>query len=316
MLPAASSTTFTDPDQYASATRTDYAKLTATRAGALRAELTKVELPRVWLQRGTFSLPGIFYWASPSERKSIVFLTEPASPVLRDGVEVTSQQIMVSKPQLGSYARSSRGFFYSSMSLSLADIDAVSRALVGRSVVAPAQRNYTMRPPAPLIARLHRVHRKAIDLAVNRPEALAHPETARAIEDGLARALVACLAAPLEPQFSIHPSARARVMRRFEELLRANANWPLLLTDVCTAVGVPARTLRRYCEECLGLGPHDYLTLRRMNLARAALAQAIPRTTTVADVAYSFGFADLPRFAASYRKRFGEVPSATLRRGQ
>jgi AraC-like DNA-binding protein len=312
----ASSTTFTDPDHYASATRTDYAKLTATRTGPLRAELTKVALPRLWLQRGLFSLPGIFYWVPPGERKSIIFLTAAASPVLRDGTEVTSQQIMVSKPQLGSYARGSRGFSYNSMSLSLADIEAAARALVGRSVVVPARPNYTMRPPARLMARLQRVHRRAIDLAMSKPAVLAHPVTVRAIEDGLARAMIACLAAPFEPAFSIHPSGRARTMRRFEELLRANADWPLLLTDVCAAIGVPARTLRRHCDECLGVGPHTYLMLRRMNLARRALAHASPATTTVAEIAYNYGFSEPERFAASYRKRFGELPSATLRRLQ
>jgi AraC-like DNA-binding protein len=36
--------------------------------------------------------------------------------------------------------------------------------------------------------------------------------------------------------------------------------------------------------------------------------------TTVTEVALRFGFAHTGRFAAAYRRRYGQAPSATLRR--
>ena len=62
------------------------------------------------------------------------------------------------------------------------------------------------------------------------------------------------------------------------------------------------------------MGPKRYLLLRRMNLARQALRQAAPDTTSVTDIATRFGFWQLGRFAVEYQTLFGESPSATLRR--
>jgi len=77
---------------------------------------------------------------------------------------------------------------------------------------------------------------------------------------------------------------------------------------------VSERTLRLYCQEQLGMGPHRYLWIRRMNLARRALTLADATTKTVTEIANDHGFGELGRFAVAYRKLFGESPSATLRR--
>jgi AraC-like DNA-binding protein len=89
---------------------------------------------------------------------------------------------------------------------------------------------------------------------------------------------------------------------------------PLYLGQVCAAIGVPERTLRNHCMEHLGMGPAQYLWLRRMDLARRSLALSVPNATTVTAVANDHGFGELGRFAVEYRKLFGEAPSQTLRR--
>src|SRR5262249_17011260 len=97
-------------------------------------------------------------------------------------------------------------------------------------------------------------------------------------------------------------------------VLEAHRDEPLYLTDVCAAIGVSDRTLRLHCQEQLGMGPHRYLWLRRMHLARRALTQADAATATVTQIAHDHGFAELGRFAVTYRKLFGEPPSTTLHR--
>jgi AraC-like DNA-binding protein len=51
-----------------------------------------------------------------------------------------------------------------------------------------------------------------------------------------------------------------------------------------------------------------------MHLARRSLIRGAAAVTTVTEIATSCGFGELGRFAVSYRKLFGETPSATLRR--
>jgi AraC-like DNA-binding protein len=103
-------------------------------------------------------------------------------------------------------------------------------------------------------------------------------------------------------------------MRRFERILEANPNEPLYITDVCASIGVTDRTLRLHCQDHLGMNPQRYLWLRRMHLARRALALADGTVKTVTEIANDHGFGELGRFAVSYRKLYGEAPSVTLRR--
>jgi AraC-like DNA-binding protein len=79
------------------------------------------------------------------------------------------------------------------------------------------------------------------------------------------------------------------ILRRSRSLIEANADNPLL-PEICTALGVSARTLPRCCHEQLGVSPLRYLLLRRM----------------------SYGFWELDRFATAYRSLFGETLSTTL----
>jgi AraC-like DNA-binding protein len=88
------------------------------------------------------------------------------------------------------------------------------------------------------------------------------------------------------------------------------------MAEVCAAIGASGRTLRQHCQEQLGMTPHQYLWLRRMNFARRALAAADPATATVTGIALDNGFWELGRFAVQYRRLFGESPSVTLRHAQ
>jgi AraC-like DNA-binding protein len=103
-------------------------------------------------------------------------------------------------------------------------------------------------------------------------------------------------------------------MSRFEDYLGDRPGEPLYLSEICAAIGVSERTLRDCCQDQLGMGPHRYLWLRRMHLARRALRDANPARTTVTEIATAHGFWELGRFAVEYRTLFDELPSTTLRR--
>ncbi len=62
------------------------------------------------------------------------------------------------------------------------------------------------------------------------------------------------------------------------------------------------------------MSPIRYVLLRRLREVRSALRAGGPDTVNVAEVAHRFGFAQLGRFAGTYRAIFGETPSTTLQR--
>jgi transcriptional regulator GlxA family with amidase domain len=170
-----------------------------------------------------------------------------------------------------------------------------------------------VRPPPNVQSRLLKLHAAVSQLAKDVPDILTQTEVARAIEQQLLRAMVSCVAAGLTDGDARHLVGRLGVMKRLEQYLRDNPLEPLYVTDICAAIGVTDRTLRSHCQQSLGMGPHEYLTLRRLRLARAALKAADPAVTTVTQVATGHGFWELGRFSEQYRKVFGELPSVTLR---
>jgi AraC family ethanolamine operon transcriptional activator len=115
------------------------------------------------------------------------------------------------------------------------------------------------------------------------------------------------------------PLAAARRVPRRElvagvtAFLRDNIHEPLTVGDLSRQAGVSERTLRAAFRAVLGLSPKQYAIAQRLNAVREALSDADPGTTTVTDVAMSFGFFELGRFAGRYRHAFGETPSRTLR---
>jgi len=60
------------------------------------------------------------------------------------------------------------------------------------------------------------------------------------------------------------------------------------------------------------MSPRQYLTVRRLNAVRQCLLEAEPRDVSIASVATRFNFNHPGRFARTYLKLFGELPSATL----
>ncbi|ANS31989.1 hypothetical protein R1CP_36915 (plasmid) [Rhodococcus opacus] len=99
------------------------------------------------------------------------------------------------------------------------------------------------------------------------------------------------------------------------EYIESHAALPLTTGNIACAAGVSARALQRAFQSHLETTPMDYLRSVRMVRVREQLASSQPGSTTVAAVAYEWGFTHIGRFAKSYRDRFAEYPSQTLRFG-
>lgn len=102
-----------------------------------------------------------------------------------------------------------------------------------------------------------------------------------------------------------------RYVRTAEAYLRENARRAPTLTEIAEAVGVSVRTLTYAFRQCRDQSPIALLREVRMNGVRSDLLAADP-SSTVASVLTSWGYVNHGVFAQSYRRRFGESPSATL----
>jgi AraC-like DNA-binding protein len=102
-------------------------------------------------------------------------------------------------------------------------------------------------------------------------------------------------------------------VKRAIEFMHANLGGDVTIADLAAVANVASRTLFKHFRDFTGVSPMRYLRERRLDRVREELERSAD--ASVSDVAMRCGFAHLGRFAAAYRSRFGESPSATARRG-
>jgi AraC-like DNA-binding protein len=110
-------------------------------------------------------------------------------------------------------------------------------------------------------------------------------------------------------------SALPADLTRALDWLRAHLSEPVELSSLAAVSGVPPRTLERHFRMFLGTTPLGWVRSMRLIRARHALLNAGP-DDTITSVALTNGFGQLGRFAAEYRRAFGELPSRTMRQSK
>src|SRR6516164_2619910 len=312
-MPSSAARTFTDPDEYFAGIRNLQIEGVVAR-GEFRAELTRIDLHRLFMCRFDENLSRVMKVTPSGKRAGIVFATDPGGPaMLTNGIEISNREIARVGLDWEWYLRSSAPCEWGTMSLAPEDLAAAGEAIIGRELV-PATFARSLAPPAHALSRLRTLHEAAGHLAKTTPDILAKPEVARAIEQALVEAMVFCLADGQCHDARNVQRSRARVMRRVEEMLMANPDEPLYMAELAAQAGTSYWTLRECCLAYLGMSPKRYLWRRRMHLAHRTLRGADPETKTVTEIASDYGFWELGRFSVAYRSLFGESPSTALRR--
>jgi AraC-like DNA-binding protein len=310
-MPGSGTGTFIDPDDYQARLNHVRIDLLATSQGALKANLTWATLHNLLLLHSEEDLPRIAYVSLAPALIFVGFATRPDPRMLWGGLELQPDEIIFHSRGERFHQRTTGPCGWSLLGLAPQLLESYE-ALSGKALSAPTAARI-LRPAARDAARLRRLHAQVCRLAETRAKVLAHPEVARAIEQGLIHALVTCLAARARDDGAARRH-HTRIMVRFEEVLTEHPNRQLHLPELCALIGVSERTLRSCCAEFLGISPSRYMLLRRLKAARIALRDADPATTSVAEIASGYGFTELGRFAGAYRTAFGEAPSTTLRR--
>jgi AraC-like DNA-binding protein len=102
-------------------------------------------------------------------------------------------------------------------------------------------------------------------------------------------------------------------VRKAIELMRSRPEQPWTTAGLARSVAVSTRSLQDGFARSIGVPPTQYLRDVRLDRVHHDLRSADPHSATVFQIAGRWGFVYLSRFAASYREKFGERPSQTLR---
>ncbi|MER7572648.1 AraC family transcriptional regulator [Streptomyces sp. NPDC126514] len=109
------------------------------------------------------------------------------------------------------------------------------------------------------------------------------------------------------------PPMRPAAVKRVMDAVQERPAEPYDAAWLAAIAQVSVRTLQEAFRKHVGVPPMTYVGEVRLDRVHGQLRVSAPGSTTVADVAYHWGFAHLGRFARRYRERFGESPSQTLR---
>ncbi len=302
---------FNDPRAYERGIRlARVSDLVVSERGEFEATLTITNVGRVWLQSGSEKLARTMRIAIRNSPRSLAFLADgQTTTVIQSGAEFGAGDVVSFGQNTSHFQRTFGAVRWVGMSVPPGDLEKAAEAITGGGLGDPSTSLWS-KPTAADLARLRGLHQEVNGMASTGDTMLDHPEVVRSLEQNLTAAMVMCLMGGTEHDRGAGWHRHQQIMQHFREWLDANHDRAVYLQEVCSALEVSAPTLRRCCEEHLGMSPMHYLWLRRMNLAHQELKRHPQASVTT--TAMNFGFWHLGRFADEYRSLFGESPSATL----
>lgn len=149
------------------------------------------------------------------------------------------------------------------------------------------------------------------DLASHQP-ILTRPNASRSVEVLIHEQFRSLFPVAEDGQW-IAPVSAANVVAA-EDFMQANFGEAIAVADIAEACGVGVRSLQTTFRRTTGVTLWTRLSEIRLDEAYLLLIAGTERSVT--DIALSCGVAHLGRFAQAYRRRFGELPSDTRRRGR
>jgi len=203
---------------------------------------------------GEEELSRVAFIAVPSDTVLVSLPIGDRSTPIWGGVEVRVDEMITLGPSQRIHAKTDGPCTWGSIRLSSDDLAQYGRALTGTEFAVPTVARW--RPSRAALRQLRHFHRAAIRAAEMRSRVLVDNEAAHGLEHQLIHAVVDCLSAGLIDKETEAACRHRHILARFEDLAK---DQPFLdIAEICGALRVSARMLRRCCEEQLGMGPGDY----------------------------------------------------------
>src|SRR5215472_14698929 len=262
-MPGSVSSVFGNPANFQEALSKDgMLSLVIIGRGRFRARLTQVVLNDMRLAAGEEELSRIAFVTIPADTVLVSLPIGDRPTAIWSGMELRVGEMITLGPNQRMHAKTDGPCAWGSIRLSGDDLAQYGRALTGAEFVVPPVARW--RPPRAALRRLRHFHRAAIRAAEMRSRALADNEAAHGLEEQLIHALVECLSTRSVYEETAAACQHRDILARFEDLAQ---HQPVLdIAEICAALGISERTLRRCCEEQLGMSSVEYVRHRLAQL--------------------------------------------------
>jgi len=303
---------FNDLDEFLTTIRGWNLNWSQLKSGKFRGELFQLAFGDSLFTRGKFNLPFRQRDGAPDGLWTFAIMTNASSPALWRNREISDEAMMILPP-------GSEGDVVSRPEYDVYTLSFPEKVLTDTAQIAGFRdfRSMTQGARTRVCDRqkmrgLYRKTFQIIEKLEDTPSMLANSRLTHYMEYEISRRLLSVLAAS-NPAASPPPSRmRDRAVRKAAEYIEENAQEPINLRELCLITGVSDRTLRYGFLERYDITPKAFLQSFRLNGVRRELRRADPASTKISDIANYWGFWHMGKFAADYRRLFGELPSETM----
>ncbi len=140
-----------------------------------------------------------------------------------------------------------------------------------------------------------------------------NPVIRKSIDDFLMSAMLSLPHNKIDQLYEDHSGVVApAVVCRAEEYMRAHLKQPINISDLIRVCDCSRSVLFSAFHNSRDYTPMEFLTEQRLHNAREQILKS--DNASIASIALDCGFVSPNWFTKVYRKRFGESPSATLRK--
>lgn len=285
-----------------------------TRGGPFYARLARMELPQIaiWLVEET--LPRIAFVHNREDKFLLVFPNPGGGRLVCAGLELGANHMISVGPRACLHAHTLGPCQWNAIWFPAAALARYGRSMLGTDRPIPEGICRWEVSPG-LLRELRLLARSAGSSITRRPQPLTGIAAMHGLEQQIVDELMGCLASAAADTGSPGWRQSHRTMVKLERYVTDALCQELTIRELCAALDVSDRRLRRDCAVHLGVSLVSYTKLKRLQAARWVLAEGLGEDMTVAAVAERFRFHHAGRFAGSYRALFGELPSVTASRG-
>jgi AraC-like DNA-binding protein len=263
-MPGSVTSGFSEAANFAAALRAEgVLSLLVTGSGEFRARLTQIDLHNLRLSTADEQLPRVAFVAVPAEMILVTLASGRAPAPIWGGVRLGTDEIMTLGAGQRLHMRTDGPCRWGSIWLPAAELVSYGSALTGVAFTVPAGAQVWRSRPA-MIRHLRHLHSAGIRAAERSSNVWIGGEAAHGLEQQLIEALVEGLANGSGIETAPATCEHRDVAVRFEAFLQAQPDRTPRITEILSALGVSARTLRISCAEQLGMSPTAYIRSRRI----------------------------------------------------
>ena len=288
---------------------TDFRQIRRSEGGH---RLLQVMIDGLLMSRARFGCHVDQHGTTPRGFRTFALPEERCPPIHWFGRMVGPDDLLVF-PEHGEIEAITRpGFYIHTVAIPMHELAIFFERSCGPNLVRVLGPDDTVVTPAPDLLRRLRAHLRKVSFdesVLSRSLALFD-----AYRDKLFSLLLEIFRDDANARPSPNRHTQARLIRDVVRLVEARREEPLRIGDLCAVAKVPERTLNEAFRRELGVSPGTFVKGSRLYGAHRDLWRADPSRVRVSDVANSWGFWHMGQFAADYRRVFGEMPRATLKR--